>query len=866
MTSVRLALAAPTSTGTIRRPSGSVEWRPTKRRDVAGDVVLPAPFTVGLADTPPVIDVDPTEPGWAWQVVERVQGGSPKARYLSVPDVATVVDYADLVEVDGSTLDPVTLSNAWWAEVTAYAQPAGDYATNAALSTGLAGKVNSSTYTAGLAGKQDKATLGADVAADATVRAAFVSPSAIALIPLANYLAPGQAMPNDGVTDAAPLINTAMNDLLVKANGPQPFGPICYVLDLGPGRFRINSTIQPGGTAPTTQNQHVGITGAGRNQTFLLPYGAITAIAFNQINDTLPAAIDCHFSDFTIDLKNATLGPAGASRKGFIGRGWFDCTFTRLRVRNSPATAYGVDFPVRCTFTACSAVTTSTGVNGTLDMSAGPIAAAQFFSGFGLGFGVFDNESVTFDGCEATDCYRGGFFFEAFEASAGNTKRTAVIKMVGCRSWNNRIGVCNVGASGVSATNCEITDNTVAGYYGGVSGGTTVIASLATTLDNCQILRNGYGVYSTGDFTGVGHNYTALRDVLGGYRLLNNRIEDNVSGGIVVERFNGIEAGGLTVRGNHIRRNGGAGMVLRQAVGPVRDLSIEDNYFDANTGTALSLLIALNAPKITGNTFCNPVGGSAQALGVEWHPAEPVLSPLVYGNTFRRVATPKANATRLTPITTGDRIIDATADTSTPWTYREAFYGGTVGAAWPVGGDGWAINTGGSSATWTRSGIGIAKGGSGTAISYVYRDLTSSGMYVSSRITSSTDDPSLWEFIGVMHSLASSSARTAVVAGINGAGAGNTLTSGFYALWQVVGGTWTLLWESAVPAGEGHSVALARQPGSTVTDMFIDGKLVHTHDVTAVPATSLAGVSGVIVTNQKRYLGEFRAMPYAGIS
>jgi hypothetical protein len=623
MTSVRLALAAPTSTGTIRRPSGSVEWRPTKRRDVAGDVVLPAPFTVGLADTPPVIDVDPTEPGWAWQVVERVQGGSPKARYLSVPDVATVVDYADLVEVDGSTLDPVTLSNAWWAEVTAYAQPAGDYATNAALSTGLAGKVNSSTYTAGLAGKQDKATLGADVAADATVRAAFVSPSAIALIPLANYLAPGQAMPNDGVTDAAPLINTAMNDLLVKANGPQPFGPICYVLDLGPGRFRINSTIQPGGTAPTTQNQHVGITGAGRNQTFLLPYGAITAIAFNQINDTLPAAIDCHFSDFTIDLKNATLGPAGASRKGFIGRGWFDCTFTRLRVRNSPATAYGVDFPVRCTFTACSAVTTSTGVNGTLDMSAGPIAAAQFFSGFGLGFGVFDNESVTFDGCEATDCYRGGFFFEAFEASAGNTKRTAVIKMVGCRSWNNRIGVCNVGASGVSATNCEITDNTVAGYYGGVSGGTTVIASLATTLDNCQILRNGYGVYSTGDFTGVGHNYTALRDVLGGYRLLNNRIEDNVSGGIVVERFNGIEAGGLTVRGNHIRRNGGAGMVLRQAVGPVRDLSIEDNYFDANTGTALSLLIALNAPKITGNTFCNPVGGSAQALGVEWHPAEP---------------------------------------------------------------------------------------------------------------------------------------------------------------------------------------------------------------------------------------------------
>jgi hypothetical protein len=42
------------------------------------------------------------------------------------------------------------------------------------LSTGLATKVNTSTYTAGLAAKQDTATLGATVAADATVRATLV--------------------------------------------------------------------------------------------------------------------------------------------------------------------------------------------------------------------------------------------------------------------------------------------------------------------------------------------------------------------------------------------------------------------------------------------------------------------------------------------------------------------------------------------------------------------------------------------------------------------------------------------------------------------------------------------------------------------
>jgi hypothetical protein len=790
--------------------------------------------TLNATDDP---DVTPT--GWTWVAHLRLAGQLVASFPFDLPSGAAL----DLAE-----LAPVPESRG----VTIVRGPVGD--TGPAGPQGATGAPGpkgdtGATGPAGPAGpKGDTGPTGP---------AGSVTP----LIPLSNYLAPGQAMPNNGITDAAPLINTAMNDLLAKANGAQPFGQICYVLDLGPGRFLTNSNIQPGGSTPTTQNAHVGIKGAGRNQTFILPQGATTGIAFNQVNDTQPAAVDCHFSDFTIDMKGATLGPAGASRKGFIGRGWFDCTWTRVTVANSPATAFGNDFPVRCRMTACSVKTTSTGAAGTLDMSAGPIEAAKYFSGFGLGFGVFDDESIVFDGCDATDCFRGGFFFEAFEANIGHTKRTANIQMIGCRSQGNRIGISNVGAGSLVATNCKITDNSVAGYYGGVSGGTTVIASLNTTLDNCQILRNGYGIYSTGDFTGTGHNYAALRDVLGGYRLLNNRIEDNTLGGIVAERFNSVEAGGLTVRGNHIRRNTGGGVTLRQAAAPVRDLLIEDNYFDANTGAALSLLVPMNAPKITGNTFCNSAGGTAQATGIEWHPAEPVILPLVTGNTFRRITTPQANANRLSPVTTADRILDATTDSSSPWTYREAFYGGS-GTVWPVTGDGWLKNTGGSSADWQRSTIGIAKGGSGTAISYMYRDLGSSSQYVSAKITSTTDDPSLSQFIGVMHSLASSSARTALVAGVNKAAAGNPLTSNFYALWQVIGGAWTLLWESAVPWSEGHSLALARAAGSTVTDMFIDGKLVKTIDVPAVPVTPLAGVSSVIITNQKRYLAEFRAMPY----
>jgi hypothetical protein len=126
VTQVRVGIAVPTSTGTTRRPSGTVEFRPTKRRietyGDAADVVLPSPFTVGIgADVPPVVELDPTEPGWAWQVVERVQGGSPRARYVQVPDnPVDVIDYADLVAVDPATLEPTEEPEAaWWATVNA---------------------------------------------------------------------------------------------------------------------------------------------------------------------------------------------------------------------------------------------------------------------------------------------------------------------------------------------------------------------------------------------------------------------------------------------------------------------------------------------------------------------------------------------------------------------------------------------------------------------------------------------------------------------------------------------------------------------------------------------------------------------------
>lgn len=116
MTVVRVALSVPTADGAGKRPTGTISWRPTKRRTVGDDVVLPAPFNVAVTDPPAEIDVAPTEAGWAWEVVERVSGGSPHKRVLAVPDSADVIDYADLIAVDPATLDPLEEPEAaWWA-------------------------------------------------------------------------------------------------------------------------------------------------------------------------------------------------------------------------------------------------------------------------------------------------------------------------------------------------------------------------------------------------------------------------------------------------------------------------------------------------------------------------------------------------------------------------------------------------------------------------------------------------------------------------------------------------------------------------------------------------------------------------------
>lgn len=118
MTIVRVLVQTPAD-GVPEPATGELRWQPTARRVIPSDgllpaaIVLPAPFDVPLTAGAADVAVEPSTGAWVWTVVESFVGAPSRRRYLAVPDVTTV-DYADLVEIDPSTLSPVPSPDPAW--------------------------------------------------------------------------------------------------------------------------------------------------------------------------------------------------------------------------------------------------------------------------------------------------------------------------------------------------------------------------------------------------------------------------------------------------------------------------------------------------------------------------------------------------------------------------------------------------------------------------------------------------------------------------------------------------------------------------------------------------------------------------------
>lgn len=158
---------------------------------------------------------------------------------------------------------------------------------------------------------------------------------------------------------------------------------------------------------------NVSISGEGIDQTFLKPLGSYVDqdgiehgvdMFLHDGTDSGQYLVNADFSDFTIDGSAAHGDPAqyNSSGKGFSFTLFEDCDWNRVKVTDTDGTGFGVDFPVDCTMTDCIAV--RCGKNAT--------SSSYGASGFGIGTGYSEEESIAIENCKASDNTKYGFFFE----------------------------------------------------------------------------------------------------------------------------------------------------------------------------------------------------------------------------------------------------------------------------------------------------------------------------------------------------------------------------------------------------------------------------------------------------------------------
>jgi hypothetical protein len=98
---------------------GTLNFKPTVKRTATDNssVTLPVSFTVNVSNGEAVVDLAPTEPGWAWELLGSGFGVSSWREWLFVPEVEEIF-YSDLQKVDAATLDPEAEPEAaWWSEI-----------------------------------------------------------------------------------------------------------------------------------------------------------------------------------------------------------------------------------------------------------------------------------------------------------------------------------------------------------------------------------------------------------------------------------------------------------------------------------------------------------------------------------------------------------------------------------------------------------------------------------------------------------------------------------------------------------------------------------------------------------------------------
>lgn len=160
---------------------------------------------------------------------------------------------------------------------------------------------------------------------------------------------------------------------------------------------------------------------------------------------------NAHFKNFVIDGENATGKKYNSSGKGFMINLFKNCSWDNIVVKNTDGTGFGIDCPINSSITNCTAI--NCGKGATKDGTGA--------SGFGIGTGYSNDESIYIYNCTAYNNKKYGFFFEhqsRFQTQSSKisypaTKADSFV-VSNCIAYNNLYDFGGERANDVTYENC----------------------------------------------------------------------------------------------------------------------------------------------------------------------------------------------------------------------------------------------------------------------------------------------------------------------------------------------------------------------------------------------------------------------------
>lgn len=419
-----------------------------------------------------------------------------------------------------------------------------------------------------------------DVGAKTHAAAYITSARALGDVSLREW-ADASALANNENGNNTPLFTQAMTDLTAAFAAS---GQISNLL-VPSGRWGFDSRLTPPMGAGGLRG-YFGIKGEGIYRTTFVTAASNSWLGIDQqqVNDPDWAAEKMVFEQFTIDGTNQPTGSSYSSGlKGFILHNIRETIFNAVRVFNTHATGFGVDYS-QADFFDCIAEYCG---RGRKTHNPDPSTRFGSGSGFGIGFGQKAEELIRL--IRVRSSYNGASGIFAEQLGQPEALFKAIGMMVsGAIVDHNAIGINDTGTRGSQYSNVFALDNEYAGVRVGISnaseqGGIDAQFSTLTTA------RNRFGVVLEGSAEGP-----LLFDGLESF----NNTEDGV---IWRDTAGGWPAPHVRFRAAHVHHNGGHGF-NGATLNPIVGLDIDALVHD-NGGDDFRFSGPLSRPRLRGKAF-----------------------------------------------------------------------------------------------------------------------------------------------------------------------------------------------------------------------------------------------------------------------